>query len=338
VVGPLRDLFLVRNGMTLPEIQLTSAQEPIREHRSDGADKRRTRLSGIRRMAMRIVRDVVVIYFGLLTLLYSFQTRVIFPGASTQGQSFAEVQSRRDTELVTVKTARGERVVALFGPAMTADGRIDPDAASRPTMIYFYGNAMCLNYAVQDLDRFRRLGMNVLIPDYVGYGMSGGGPSEKGCQATADAAYDYLVSTRRIDPKTIVSAGWSLGGAVAIDLASRRQVGGLMVFSTFTSGVEMARRMLPFVPVSLLLRHRFDSLRKIAKVHCPILIGHGGRDPAIPVQMGKKLAASAGGQVTTLWIDQAEHNDFFEVGGRRVDGAIRRFVEEHVDGAPRSAR
>ncbi len=71
-------------------------------------------------------------------------------------------------------------------------------------MIFFYGNAMCLSYAQQDFDRFRRLGLNVLIPDYVGYGMSGGSPSEKGCQATADAAYDYLISTRKVDPKTII--------------------------------------------------------------------------------------------------------------------------------------
>ena len=95
------------------------------------------------------------------------------------------------------------------------------------------------------------------------------------------------VSTRRVDAKTIIAAGWSLGGAVAIDLASRRQVGGLIVFSTFTSGVEMARRMLPFVPVSLLLRHRFDSVHKIAKIRCPILIGHGRRDPLIPFRWGK---------------------------------------------------
>ena len=83
-------------------------------------------------------------------------------------------------------------------------------------------------------------------------------------------------------PRPIIAAGWSLGGAVAIDLASRRQVGGLIVFSSFTSGVEMGRRVLPFVPVSLLLRHRFDSMHKIAKITCPILIGHGRRDPIVP--------------------------------------------------------
>jgi uncharacterized protein len=277
---------------------------------------------------MPFFRFALVAHLGVLPLLYSFQTRVIFPGASTQGQPFAKVVPRPGTELVTLEAKRGERVVALFGPALTSDGRPVLDATSRRTMIFFYGNAMCLGYAQQDFDRFRRLGLNVLIPDYIGYGMSGGSPSEKGCQATADTAYDYLISTRKVDPATIISAGWSLGGAVAIDLASRRQVGGLMVFSTFTSGVEMARRILPFVPVSLLLRHRFDSLNKIAKVRCPILIGHGVGDPVIPIQMGKKLAAAAAGQpVTTLWIDRAEHNDFFEVGGQRIDEAIARFVE-----------
>jgi uncharacterized protein len=276
---------------------------------------------------MRILRDGAVLYLGFLTLLYSLQTRMIFPGASTQGQPFAEVQPRRGTELVNLRSPSGENVVALWAPATTADGR--PDAASRPTMIYFYGNAMCLSYAAQDIDRCRRLGLNVIIPDYVGYGMSGGSPSEKGCQSTADTVYDYLVSIRRVDAKTIIAAGWSLGGAVAIDLASRRPVGGLIAFSTFTSSVEMARRMLPFVPVSLLLRHRFDSVHKIARVHCPILIGHGRSDSLIPFRMGEKLAVTAGGPVTTLWIDQANHNDFFDVGDAQIDAAIGAFVEKH---------
>jgi fermentation-respiration switch protein FrsA (DUF1100 family) len=283
---------------------------------------------------VRIVRDAVVVYLGVLTLFYSLQTRLIFPGASTQGQPFAEVRQRRGTELCRLKTAQGQSVVALWGPALTADGQPDPAAAHRPTMIYFYGNAMCLSYAEQDLDRFRRLGLNVLIPDYVGYGMSAGSPSEKGCQATADTVYEYLVSTRGVDPKTIIAAGWSLGGAVAIDLASHQEVGGLVVFSAFTSGVEMGRRMLPFVPVSLLLRHRFDSVHKIARVHCPTLIGHGRRDSLIPFHMGEKLAASAGGPVTTLWIGPADHNDFFDVGGRQIDDAIKTFLKDHFHREP----
>jgi fermentation-respiration switch protein FrsA (DUF1100 family) len=260
-------------------------------------------------------------------VLYSLQTRLIFPGQDTQGQPFAEVQPRPGTELVHLKTRRGESIVALYGPALTPKGQPDPSAADRPTLIYFYGNAMCLKYATPEFEQYRRLRLNVLIPEFIGYGMSSGSASEKGCRATADAAYDYLVSTRGVKPSRIVPAGWSLGGAVAVDLASRQTVGGLMLFSAFTSGVEMGRRLLPMFPVSLLLRHRFDSLQKIAQVDCPILIGHGRRDRIVPFSMGLRLAAAAKGPVTTLWIDQADHNDFSEVAGRRIDEAITRFIE-----------
>jgi len=276
---------------------------------------------------MRIVRFAGVLYFGVVAVLYSLQTQIIFPGASTKGQPSAEVRPRPGTELIRLKTKHGERVVALFGPALLADGRPDHLAVERPTMIYFYGNAMCLHDAAFDLEQFRRLGLNVLIPEYVGYGMSEGSPSEKGCQSTALAAYDYLVSTRGVVPRRIIAGGWSLGGAVAIDLASCREVGGLIAFSSFTSAVDMGRRLLPLVPVSLLLRDRFDNIHKIAKVTCPILIGHGRLDPIIPFKMGEELAAKANGPVTTLWIDGAEHNDFFEVGGRRIGEAMATFAK-----------
>ena len=158
------------------------------------------------------------------------------------------VRPRADAELVTLSTANGDRVVALFGPALTREGEPHPEASRRPTLLYFYGNGMCLNDTLEQFDHFRRLGANVLIPDYVGYGMSGGQPGESGCLATADAAYDHLQSRRDVDPRAIVAVGWSLGGAVAIDLASRRPVAGLAAFSTFTSMVEMARRNFPFLP------------------------------------------------------------------------------------------
>jgi fermentation-respiration switch protein FrsA (DUF1100 family) len=276
--------------------------------------------------ALRLTRLLVLTYIGLAAVLYTFQTSVIFPGASTQGQLYAQVAPRPGTELVRLGTPRDQEVVALFGPALTALGKPHPEPAKRPTLIYFYGNAMCLNDSISTVEQFRRLGLNVITPDYLGYGMSGGRPSEQACQETADAVYDYLISKRGIDKSKIIASGWSLGGAVAIDLARRRPVGGLIAFSTFTSGVDLARRLLPFLPVSLLLHHRFDSLSKIPHAGCPILIGHGRLDQIIPFEMAKRLAAAARSPVTTLWIDEADHNDFFHVAGRRIDDAVSEFV------------
>ena len=281
---------------------------------------------------MKIARLIGLVYIGSLIVFTSFQTRIIFPGQESQGQDYAQVRPRPGTELVHLKSRGGEPIVALHGPALTPEGRPHPDAARRPTLIYFYGNAMCLNDATGHFERFRRLGLNVIIPDYLGYGMSGGSASEGGCQATSEAVYDYLVATRGIKPSQIVAAGWSLGGAVAVDLASRKPVAGLIIFSAFTSGGDMGRRLMPFFPVSLLLRHRFDSLHKIQQIECPILVGHGRRDRIVPFDMGQRLAAAAKGPVTTLWIDEADHNDFYLVGDDRINEAVAKFISGVASG------
>jgi fermentation-respiration switch protein FrsA (DUF1100 family) len=258
--------------------------------------------------------------------LYALQGKMIFPGASTQGTREAVVRPRPGTDLVKLPTSMGNHVFALYGPALAADGKPDPTADLRPSMIYFYGNAMCMAYAGSEFERFRRLGFNVLIVDYLGYGMSEGSASEKGCQATADAAYDYLVSTRAVSPDHIIAAGWSLGGAVAIDLASRREVAGLIAFSTFTSARDMGRTIFPIPLPSWFLIHRFNSLEKMPKIACPILLGHGRRDPLVPFAMFERLASAARAPVTRLVIDRAEHNDFYDVGGRQIDQALREFA------------
>src|SRR5262249_48028681 len=144
----------------------------------------------MRARVMKVARIVVLAYLGAVAVLFSLQTRFIFPGASTQGEAEAEVRPHSGTELVKLRTTRGDTIVALYGAAVLSNGSPDPHAADRPTMIYFYGNAMCLKYAAVQLEELRRLGVNVLIPEYVGYGMSSGSASEKGCQATASAAYD----------------------------------------------------------------------------------------------------------------------------------------------------
>jgi fermentation-respiration switch protein FrsA (DUF1100 family) len=313
-------------GHTLNDDPSASSQ------RLRAGSKTRPIWSRVKLWLARISTLAALIVLGFLTVIYFLQTRVIFPGASTQGQAEAQVRYGADSELVDLTTSTGEHVTALFGPALTSQGGPDPQAAHRPTMIYFYGNAMCLNYATAEFDRFRRLGLNVLIPEYIGYGMSSGTPSERGCEATADAGYDYLVSRRRVDPHQIVAAGWSLGGAVAIDLASRRSLGGLIAFSTFTSTNDMARTIFPLKMPRWFFAHRFESLRKIPTIKCPILLGHGRRDSLVPFAMFERLVAAAKSALTTLVIDQADHNDFYDEGGTRIDNAIATFVAAHFRG------
>jgi len=282
---------------------------------------------GARRWLWRGLRIVALVYIGITIMLYWLQTSLIFPGAATQGKKVALVAPPPGAELVRLTTASGERIVALFGTALTPEGRPRSDAAHRPSMIYFYGNGMCLNDARYEFEQFRRQGANVLVPDYVGYGLSSGHPSEAGCYATADAAYSYLASRPDIDRSKIVASGWSLGGAVAIDLAARRPVAGLAVFSAFTSMADMGKLHFPFLPVSLLLQHRFESESKIARVRCPVLIGHSRGDTLIPNTMADRLQAAVQGQVKRLTLDSGDHGEYFSAGAGKIFPAVGQFLE-----------
>jgi fermentation-respiration switch protein FrsA (DUF1100 family) len=190
---------------------------------------------------------------------------------------------------------------------------------------------MCLETCSYEFAQFRQLGCAVLIPEYPGYGMSSGWASESGCYDAADAAYRYLTETLHAHPARIVVAGWSLGAAVAIDLASRKQVAGLIVLGAFTNIPEQAHAMLPWVPksvVRLFIRERFDNVSKICRVSCPIFIGHGTRDELVPFVMAERLAQAAGPRkpVTFLPIEGGTHNGIFEASRGCVWTAIKDFL------------
>jgi pimeloyl-ACP methyl ester carboxylesterase len=198
---------------------------------------------------------------------------------------------------------------------------------SRPAFLYFYGNAMCLAYCEPEFERFRRLGLNVMIPDYLGYGMSSGKPSEKGCRETAESCLKALQS-KGFQEKRIIVGGWSLGGAVAIDVAFDHPVGGVIAFSTFTSAQDMGKTILPLPVPAFVYTHRFESLKKIPCIRCPILLGHGRRDTLVPFHMFQSLGAAVNAPLQKLIIDGAEHNDFYEMGGKEIDLAITKFIEQ----------
>lgn len=284
----------------------------------------RSLLASFRRIGLLFL----IVYGVLVAVLFFVQAQLIFVGRLGQGRAGSKMELDPGAEIVRLATPAGEQVVAVFGPALTEVGKPLPDGAQRPTLLLFYGNGSQLREMTETFQELRRLGFNVLIPDYVGYGMSSGRASEAGCYATADAAYGHLVARKDVDPAKIVALGYSLGGGVAIDLAARRPVAGLAVFNTFTSLTAMAGRQFPYIPVPLLLRHRFESDRKIARVRCPILIASGTADTLVPPAMSDRLAVLAQTPVTRLQVEGAEHNELFWTRAGEVFPALRRFVEQ----------
>jgi hypothetical protein len=205
-----------------------------------------------------------------------------------------------------------------------------PDPASEQVLLWFHGNAENIGYGLEHLMFYSRLAVNVLAVDYRGYGKSEGSPDETGVYRDADAAYDYLVRERHIQPKNIIVFGHSLGGAVAIDLASRHECGGLIVQSSFTSAKDMARRMFRVPLFEYIPRSQFNSLAKIRRVRAPILIVHGTRDEVVPFSMGQRLFAMAPEPKFFFPVGEAGHNDVVEVGGDGLFDRFRSFIgQEH---------
>jgi pimeloyl-ACP methyl ester carboxylesterase len=270
------------------------------------------------------------------------KTALIFPGSLGKMTEDTLARAYKGQTILSCTTSSGYQVGLLFGAGQPSAVQPSPPAPETCYLVYFYGNGMCLQTSCYEFAQFRQLGWAVLIPEYPGYGMSSGWASESGCYEAADAAYHYLTETIGAHPTQIVVAGWSLGAAVAIDLAARKQVAGLIVLGAFTNIPEQAHAMLPWVPtwvVRLFIRERFDNLSKIRRVTCPIFIGHGTQDELVPFAMAERLAQAARPRnpVTFLPIQGCSHNGIFEANRGCVWTAIRDFlsnlwqVDAHTD-------
>ncbi len=172
------------------------------------------------------------------------------------------------------------------------NGWFFPKDNAKYTILFCHGNAGNIGHRLEKIVMLLDMGVNVFIIDYRGYGNSKGKPSEKGIYLDTKAGYDYLVNTRKIQPEHIILYGESIGGAAVIDLASKTKVGALITEETFSSAVDMAKRIYPFLP-SFLFSVRFDSLTKIKKVNAPKLIIHSINDEIVPFELGKKLYDAA---------------------------------------------
>jgi pimeloyl-ACP methyl ester carboxylesterase len=202
-----------------------------------------------------------------------------------------------------------------------------PDAAG-PTLLYLHGARWSLSNNLFRIQRLQRMGFSVLAIDYRGFGRSDGDlPSEEQAYADAQAAWSHL-RLLEPDPRRRFVYGHSLGGAVAIELATRNpDVAGLIVESTFTSIRDMVEVMgYSTFPIAVVLTQHFDSLGKMAKVGAPVLFIHGAADRYVPVTMSEKLFAAAREPKRLVLVENAGHSNAVWVAFDQYQAAVRDFL------------
>jgi fermentation-respiration switch protein FrsA (DUF1100 family) len=205
------------------------------------------------------------------------------------------------------------------------------ESSDAPNILYLHGNDKNMAAAIE-IDRAARLhamGYNLLMVDYRGYGKSTGGePNEDKVYQDAEAAWSYLIQQRVKDPKRTFIYGHSLGGAIAIELATHHpEAAGIIAESSFTTMVEMGEREYPYMPAEQLLNQRFDSMSKVGKLKIPLLLIHGTWDRLVPYQMSQRLFDSAPQPKFLKLIEGGEHGNDTIIAPLEYRAALSEFIQ-----------
>lgn len=242
-------------------------------------------------------------------------SRLIYPGASRPadvGQVERTLQSGE--ELVWQETTLGERVGLV----------IRPPAGKRQWIVFFYGNGMTVAGTRAVRQWLGSMGYGIVCVEYAGYGVSSGSPSERGCYRSADAAITYLQRQAAIALDQVTLIGWSLGSAVAVDLASRHDVRAQVLLSPLTSIFACAIDLTRIAKTSFTVGP-FDALSRASRIDCPTLIISGAEDALTRPWMASELTRAMGGHARLVSLPGVGHNGMLR-SGERLWGVVQDFL------------
>ena len=255
-------------------------------------------------------------YLGIAALVWFAQERLIF----YPRQAAAPARAPEDWKLDEVEVAMrdGARVRGVL---------LRPPVARAALVIYYGGNAEEVTEGAATLARSHGA-RALLLVNYRGYGHSEGAPTENALLGDALEIHDWAVRQPGIDAGRVAVHGRSLGSGVAVAVAAARPVRCVVLTTPFASALDVAREFYPWLPVGMLLRHRFDSAALAPKVDVPLLVLSADEDTVVKPHHAAKLAS--------LWRGRVEHAKFAGFGHNdiqlapRYASAIEQFLDRHL--------
>jgi len=233
----------------------------------------------------RIIRSVIFIYLCLAIFAWFWSDRVLFQPRPS---------SYKDTDkYLKLTTDDGVRITAVYLKNPKANY----------TLLYSHGNAEDIGELQPVFEDLYEMGFSVLAYDYHGYGTSEGFPTENNAYQDIHAAFQFLIQDAQIPASKIIVYGRSVGSGPSVELAAKQKVAGLILESPFLSAFRTVTgiAIFPF--------DKFENLKRIHQIHCPILVMHGKLDRVIPFHHGKKLFRMANEPKRFVAFDKAGHND-----------------------------
>jgi fermentation-respiration switch protein FrsA (DUF1100 family) len=244
-----------------------------------------------------ILLTIVAAYALLLSILYLFQRHLIYhPEKNIEAPGKYGLNNFSET----FTTTSDDVPIQLWHRAA---------APGFPTVVYYHGNAGHIGDRAAIFAALAKQGFGVMAGNYRGYGKSGGRPNEQGLYQDARAAIAFATQ-RGIPRQRIMLYGESLGTGVATQMATEFEVGALILQAPYISVETRAAEIYRFVPVRLLIKDKFATLSKIARVKAPILLFHGEQDVTIPAAHGRSVLQAATSPKEAVFFPNGKHNDF----------------------------
>ena len=246
--------------------------------------------------------SVAIAYAVIVVGMYLLQRKLMyFPDPHRPAPAAFGVPTMQP---VRVPTADGLDLLAWWSA---------PARPEAPVVLFLHGNAGHIGVRAFKVKPYLDRGWGVLLLAWRGYSGNAGSPTEDGLYEDGRAALRFL-DRQGIAADRLALYGESLGSGTAVQLATETRVGALALEAPFSSIADVARKRFFYLPVSLLLRDRFESIRKIGRVTAPVLVVHGVRDGVVPVEYGRRLFEAANEPKSGHFLERAAHNDLYEHG------------------------
>jgi hypothetical protein len=227
---------------------------------------------------VRWLRVPIVVYLAVLLLLMIFENYLVYPRWAAPPANWSPTQFAY--EEAEFRAADGTRLHGWYFE--------HPDPVA--VVLFCHGNGENVAHCGDEMDALRsEFNVSILCFDYRGYGKSEGSPYEAGVLADGEAAQRWLAERAGIRPSDVVLMARSLGGGIAVHLASTLGARGMILRSTFTTMPDTAARHYPWAPVRWLMKNRYDNLTKIQRYRGPLLMMHGTADEVVPYDLGRQL-------------------------------------------------
>ena len=240
------------------------------------------------------VSSVVLTYFIIILFVYFYQRNLLYHPSEN---NYLNDKITFNYEEIFIETDKKIKLKSWF---------IKKDLDKFKTILIFHGNAGNLFNRVYKLNELNKLDVNILLISWRGFSGNKGKPTEKNLYRDADESVKWL-NNQGVISKNIILYGESLGTGVATELGTSNAFGGIILESPFTSIANAAKIYYPYLPVSIILKDRYDSIGKIKNINTPIFIMHGKMDNIVPQQMGLELFEKANNPKYSYFPEDDDH-------------------------------